>query len=812
MNARWLQALALTLCLATLTIGCIPTKKQLDVYQPLAEEPAGEIRQDRTIGQTFLSHYSGLCQIDVLLATYARQNTHLVTFHLRESPQSTTDLVTITFDAADVQDNAYRSFTFTPIPNSAERSYYFFFDSPTSTNGDAITAWATPQEVYSEGAFYKRNAAQSGDLAFRTYYSYSPIVLISVAARGLPRSVVPLLTGVLLLILPGWALLSLVGSELHPLSDKLVLICALSLSLYPVLLALCKVVGLHLSASWLWCLLAGSAIIIAWKEWSKRQQFSASRRKLQYQDALFLLLAFFVLLSRLLTAPELRIPLWADSYQHSVITQLIAENGGLFDSWEPYAPLRSFTYHFGFHAVTAFYQWLSGLRAPASVFWMAQAINALAVLSLYPLAVCLSNNRWAGLVAVAVAAWLSPMPAYYVNWGRYTQLAGQFILVVACWLTVEFLETPGRHAAQLALLGLLLAGLFFTHYRVTLFYLVFLVTYLLWETWRRRKNRFSVRELWLRTAMILLIALLLVASWGIPLALRYLPGLVQSYASGGSENPRAEGYNLLSNSLRWIPIAFSIPAFVGLIIGLWRKERGVILMAVWTVGLLLLANPNKLGLPGQGVVDNFAVTIALYIPGSIVIGNAIPWVERVSHRWPYTYPVLAIILVPAALLGVAHSPDIVDFSYQLVTPQDEAAMVWIRENTPPDAVFAVNTIFTYQGSLVSGSDAGWWIPLLARRRTTLPPQIYNIEDQPYPGYRQDLRTLTKLLLEEPLDAPETLSTLQKWGVTHVYVGLHRDQLPFGWARGGLTNERLLNTAHYRPLYLYDGVGVFKVVY
>lgn len=810
MNARGLQALALSFCLAALTTGCIPTKKQLDVYQPVATEPVGEIRQDRTIGQTFLSHYSGLCQVDVLLATYARQNTQPVAFHLRESPQSTTDLVTIIFNAADVQDNAYRSFTFTPIPNSAGRSYYFFFNSPTSTHGDAITAWATPEEVYSEGTLYKRDEAQTGDLAFRTHYSYSPIVLASVAARGLPRSVVPLLIGALLLIMPGWALLSLGWQGLHRLGDKLVLAGALSLSLYPVLLAFCKVVGLHLSAPWVWGLLAGSMMLVTWKEWAKWRRSGDPRPKLQFPDVLFLLLALFVLLSRLLTAPELRIPLWADSYQHSVITQLIAENGGLFDSWEPYAPLRSFTYHFGFHAVAAFYQWLSGFGAPASVFWIAQAINALAVLGLYPLTVRLSRSHWAGLVAVTAAAWLSPMPAYYVNWGRYTQLAGQCILVVALWLTVEFLEAKERHLAQLALLGLLLAGLFLTHYRVTLFCVVFLIPYLLWQTWRQRRDRLALYELWLRAALILLIAFLLVASWGIPLMLRYLPSLVRNYAAGGGETRHVEGYNILGDSLRWIPLLFRMPALLALAIGLWRRQRGAILMAVWVAGLFFLANLNRLGLPG--IVDNFAVVIAMYIPGSVAIGITVAWVEQMGHRWRWAHATLTIILVLAALLGVAHSPDIIDFSYQLVTPQDEAAMTWIRENTPPDAVFAVNMIFTYWGSLISGSDAGWWIPLLAGRRTTLPPQIYNTEDQPYPGYRQDLCTLTKLLLEEPLDAPEVLSALQKWGVTHVYVGLHRDQLPFGWARGGLTNERLLDSAHYRPLYLRDGAGVFEVVY
>ena len=43
----------------------------------------------------------------------------------------------------------------------------------------------------------------------------------------------------------------------------------------------------------------------------------------------------------------------SDSYHHTLITQLISVRGALPNNYQPYAPLVTFTYHYGFHAVVA---------------------------------------------------------------------------------------------------------------------------------------------------------------------------------------------------------------------------------------------------------------------------------------------------------------------------------------------------------------------------------------------------------------------------------------------------------------------------
>ena len=80
------------------------------------------------------------------------------------------------------------------------------------------------------------------------------------------------------------------------------------------------------------------------------------------------------------------------------------------------------------------------MRPPQAVLLFGQMVNAATVPVAYLLAQRLTGRAWAGVLAALVTGLVSLMPAYYVNWGRYTQLAGQLILPVLMILTVETVE------------------------------------------------------------------------------------------------------------------------------------------------------------------------------------------------------------------------------------------------------------------------------------------------------------------------------------------------------------------------------------
>jgi hypothetical protein len=173
MNSRFTYLIGIGApLLALLLIGGVSLEKFAvgPVGQRINDTPAGEIRGSITIGQLFTAHYNGLYRIDALMATYARENTHDVTFHLRSSPQADNDLVNLTVNAREIEDNQFRTFIFEPFRDSAGKSYYFFFDSPDSEPGDAVTVWGTIKDLYPEGRPFRNHRKAGGDLVFLTYY------------------------------------------------------------------------------------------------------------------------------------------------------------------------------------------------------------------------------------------------------------------------------------------------------------------------------------------------------------------------------------------------------------------------------------------------------------------------------------------------------------------------------------------------------------------------------------------------------------------------------------------------------------------
>jgi hypothetical protein len=133
-----------------------------------------EIKGDLTIGQTFLAPMDGLRRIDVVFRTYDRKNTHDVTFYLKEWLDSPDVIYQETFNASDIRNNRWRTFEFPLIPDSAGRTFFFYFASPNSVEGDAITVGGALGDLYNGGNAYLGPVPADADMAFRTYYGLSP--------------------------------------------------------------------------------------------------------------------------------------------------------------------------------------------------------------------------------------------------------------------------------------------------------------------------------------------------------------------------------------------------------------------------------------------------------------------------------------------------------------------------------------------------------------------------------------------------------------------------------------------------------------
>jgi len=140
-----------------------------DIVQDHSEKPIEGIYGTRSVGQIFVAHEDGLSGIAVFFATYGRVNTESMIFKLRSGAELETDIVSLVINARSIRDNQYYGFFFDEIRDSKGKIYYFFLQSPNSTEGNAISAWYSSADVYGEGSAYVGHKPIAGDLCFKTY-------------------------------------------------------------------------------------------------------------------------------------------------------------------------------------------------------------------------------------------------------------------------------------------------------------------------------------------------------------------------------------------------------------------------------------------------------------------------------------------------------------------------------------------------------------------------------------------------------------------------------------------------------------------
>ena len=712
---RW-RVLVISSLLALSMVGCV---EMPDTAQTLRSKGVGEIHGTRTVGQTFVASHNGLSRIDAQLATYRRRNTQPVIFHLRSDASSSTDIATLTFEAEEVVDNAYRPFRFPPIPDSEGRSFYFFFESPTSRAGDAITMYHTPNDVYVDGQMVIEGEPQGGDLAFKTSHLYSPGRIWKDTCFEIKTNIVPIFLMILLCLLPGYTLLQFISPDLSTgfdLPQRLILALGLSLAFMPLFLLLCTLLGLKLYRGEVMGILAGFGAMGLVHTSCKvvRQGLS----EVVSIDPAYFLLFFILLLSllaRFLPVQGFLVPPGSDSYHHALITQLIIEKGKIPDSYEPYASIDSFTYHFGFHSFVAFFHWLSGMDVARSVLMVGQLINGLIPLSVFFFAVRLTKSKAAGLLGALTVGLISVFPAYYVNWGRFTQAAGLMLLPIALAWTIECVEREKRDARALIVASIILSGLLLTHYRILVFYLAFMAVYLVYRvicTVFRRGSHTSdllcsvptgqldrsdehgqevkeVAGILCRFLIMGALSLGLVSPWG--WRLLHSPTLARLARS--ATRPESSFVSLARlGDARLFHSNYPLLVLLGLGIlwGLCRREKMTVLLLLWVGILLIFSNPYWVGLPGVGFADFITVVTSLFLPAAIVIGSLGSRLLEVLRRYIPKAGLLAGLLMVAVAVGSAGSMfTIVNSGNVYVHEADRAAMEWIRENTAIDARFLV---------------------------------------------------------------------------------------------------------------------------
>ncbi len=649
-----------------------------------------------------------------------------------------------------------------------------------------------------------------------------------------------------LLYFPGAAALVMARSTYRGLTH-LSASLGLSIGIIPLLLLWSGLVGAVWNTLVVWIALAGSAAIVAWNRFDRRAGDSHGRSKhslasnerlkhslasdtsnlrsvsyfareaLRFLDehaaeVATLIIVGLAIVLRLLDGMALAVPAWVDGYHHTMITEKIVSEGGVPSDLRPWLAVDRFYYHFGFHSVAAAFVLLCGMASSEAVLILGQALCALVALPTWWLARRMTDSPWSAVFASAVPATLYWFPAYFVAWGRYTQLAGLVILPVALILLWDaIIEQPSWSAAvpRITLAAIAAAGLVLVHYRVAVFFAIGAVVVLIGALIDVRQQRATLA----RWSAVATMGGVLVAPW---FAVQLFGGVramesvtANWYTWDPTSNSVPEWLFTIGDNRVWISVGA-----IGLIAGLLAGRKGAFGAALVLALAGLAVNPALIGLPSSWMLPSFALAISLFSPIAIGVGFGVSEALRAigfqgsSGDRRLAIAVLVVALVGALRMHVVVAEGRPSFRTmdnrartEIFSFADQAGMDWVRNNTPSDARFLVSTAHWQLGSY-RGLDGGYWLPLLTGRQSSAPAALYTY------GAEADVLEVQAICERasraDGLSDDELIALMEDGAFDHVYVG------PAAARHGGFSAERLRRHSRLEEIFAADGVYIFRI--
>ncbi|WP_322806249.1 hypothetical protein [Thermanaerothrix sp.] len=789
--------------LLLLSFGLLTSCKPiLGAGQSAHGKTVGTISSKQTIGQTFVARHNGLHAIRFYLEKEGNANGE-IKVTLYNGPNKDLLIASSGIPVSIIDKPGWYQASFDVPLSSTLKRYYI--ELALIGSGE-IKVYGDSGYSYIDGSAYiGENPSVDAQLAFQL--AYDPVQMVWGLLKESTAWLKWWFIVIFLFLLPGWGL----GSALclnwprYPWMGKVAISFAVGMSIYPVFLLWTNLLNIRLGI--LYAILPGLTALVYLVVKNRQANLLKCGKKaevIKLENILLLMVLGMIAFIRFYAVRSLPVPMWGDAFQHSMITQLILDRGGLFKDWTPYADLRSFTYHFGFHANAAVFAWLSGLTGSQAVLWFAQVTNVVAIVALYPLAVRWGGSQWAGIIAIVIAGLISPMPMFYVNWGRFTQLAGQVVLPVVLFLVFDLYGKPISKRG-VGLLALLMSGLALTHYRILI------ITVLFWGV----LLGFSFMDKQYREIFKVVFVGIISAALFLPWFIRTFEGKITRQFIGElrtSPNVLSEWtrtYNSAGPLESYLPILIWLIMIIAIGYSLWKREKEHLILATWLFAIVLATNPHWLGLPGTGAISNFAILIAAYIPAALFIGSLVGWgVSRADNKWMV---VLSVVILGLSAWGARHRVgEVQPSNFALFTWPDAYASQWIQNNTSPSAQFLINGFPAYGGSVVVGSDGGWWLPLSAYRKVNIPPLNYGSESGPTADYVGWINELVFLIRSQGIRSSSVKNEICARGIDYVYIGQQQGRVGAG-AEQLLDPNILTVDPMFQKVYHEDRVWIFKVM-
>lgn len=746
------------------------------------------------VGQTFVAHHAGLKGVEVYLAPTAKAQGPIV-LHLRESPSSVTDILTTTICLPAGSEEGFYSFAFLPILESHTEFYYAVLEHQGTGQ---IQIPGAKLGAYYDGTRYYDDEPQESQTAFRLIYDPASIVLdlllMVVAWVGYGMA------GMAILFFSGyWIVRKWARNVGLDFTATLISSTMVALAAWMVFLTWASLVVVLGTLTVRLIVLASTLLGLV--------QFAKDRehwRKKEYWvgDSPFSTLGLWlvVILSialRLFVGREMVMLPGTDTYHHTLIVQLFEEQGGIPRSYLPYAPLTSYSYHFGFHSIVALFRWLFGTELLITTKTVALFLNGAIATTVALVAERWAGNRRAGVIAAAIVGVVAVSPFGLLRWGRFTQTTGLLYLAMGLLVLTELSEGAG-----LLFPSLITAGMVVSHYRVAAYWLLFAVLVGGYKILQRR-----VIELkdWLLACVM---GILLAAPWLVRVAwVQYDPEGMRAIV------PVLEGVNSLRrlglpirSFITNVPL-MAVSGISALLVWFGSERHGMgRVLVVWC--LVLVGGAFAFSVSGThfSFLDLNTTLLSLTVPVGILAGLSGEYLWNISRCWvqPLARAGIVLLLLAGITLGLFHLPGVIrDKSSYYLRPSDLTVMEWIENNIPENALILVDGIQpAWSPGWVVGIDQGYWIPLLAHRTTTVPPMIYPVEWGDPDRLTIMLEASGELLLRNSGGPSPSGEDLADYGITHIVVGRHR---------GSLIPSELTQEARLREIHRQDWVWVFEVV-
>jgi hypothetical protein len=342
-------------------------------------------------------------------------------------------------------------------------------------------------------------------------------------------------------------------------------------------------------------------------------------------------------------------------------------------------------------------------------------------------------------------------------------------------------------------------GLFMIHYRVLVFLVVLIISYVLIQIIPKKQSRQAkpARVLLFVLSMAFL-AMILVFPWLIQTLKEILIPKVNLQVTASVSFFQDFSWPFLTSALGKQAM---VVAGLGLLWSLIKRRSFSFIISLWVLLIFLLANLDALKLPGGGLITNLSVEIMLFIPISILAGYMI---DQILSHWMVLIPkrliIPSIVLIYLLFGFIAYSGarqliPIINPVTILSRNADLSAIEWVSRHIPENETIVINP-FSWGYGIYAGNDGGYWIEPLTGKLTLTPPVLYGLGS----GIKEINQQSQQVWSLSP-DPAKLWEYLTSQHMHYVYIG----------ARGGvIPPEKLASSGLFDVLYHQAGVWIFSI--